>query len=59
MSSANDPIHVQPCDAGDSDCFEFVAALEHGPKAAGYHRTYSCDICGWSEAPPKKVIRET
>jgi len=21
---------------------------------SGYHRTYSCDSCGWSEAPPKQ-----
>ena len=21
---------------------------------SGYHRTYSCDECGWSEAPPKQ-----
>jgi len=24
----------------------------------GYLRRYSCDECGWSEAPPETVIRE-
>ena len=61
----NVPAQIQAAVDAD-EWMEFVA--EHREKNEGdtcpkdgsrltwdnYHRTYTCDSCGWSEAPPKQ-----